>query len=401
VLRLYQRGHCRIDDTDLLYAVSEYAEESLSQILPHRALTPVEARDTFQPLLDALAYIHAKGFVHGHIKPANIMAVGDQIKVSSDGLCGAGESSKVLRTSGVYTAPEIADGGGMSPASDVWALGMTLVEVLTQRPPQSQGSEQAELVLPETLPEPFLDIANHCLLRDPKRRWTVAEIAARLRRFPAAFIEKKTAPPQGAFAKWSYLFPAAVAGVLLLAILAPRLLHHTNAKPAPSTASGSSKRQEPQQPRESAPPARTAKDAPPQLSSAPPPAAAPPAPSDKVTPKAGVAKTAGPENSTSGRVQGEVAQQVLPDVSRSALRTIHGKLKVRIKIAVDSSGNVTTARFESRGPSNYFADRSMRAARNWTFKPPQVNGQGVASEWNLKFEFVRSTANVYPTQTSP
>jgi len=116
LLRLFQRGHCQIDGTNLLYVVTEYAEESLSQILPYRALTLAEARETLQPLLDALAYIHAKGFVHGHIKPANIVAVGDQIKISSDGLCGAGESSKVLRTPGIYAAPEIADGGGVSPA---------------------------------------------------------------------------------------------------------------------------------------------------------------------------------------------------------------------------------------------------------------------------------------------
>ena len=81
--------------------------------------------------------------MHGHIKPANVMAVGDLIKISSDGLCGAGESSRVLGATSIYAAPEIADGGGMSPASDVWSLGMTLVEALTQSPPVWKGTEQA------------------------------------------------------------------------------------------------------------------------------------------------------------------------------------------------------------------------------------------------------------------
>ena len=115
LLRLFQMGRCQLEGTELLYAVTEYAEENLAQILPYRPLTSAEMRDTLQPVLDALAYIHAKGFVHGHIKPANVMAVGDLIKISSDRLCGVGESSRVLGAPGVYLAPEIADGGGMSP----------------------------------------------------------------------------------------------------------------------------------------------------------------------------------------------------------------------------------------------------------------------------------------------
>jgi TonB family protein len=388
LLRFFQRGHCQIDDTDLLYVVTEYAEESLSQILPYRPLTPAEAGETLQPLLDALAYIHAKGFVHGHIKPANVMAVGDQIKVSSDGLCGAGESSKVLRTPGVYAAPEIADGGGVSPASDVWSLGMTLVEALTQHSPVWDGTEQTELVLPETLPEPFFDIASHCLRRNPQRRWTVPEIAARLQRTPSAKQETEPAELKGALTKWGYLVPAIAAGVLLLAILGPRLFHrHTGAEPGPSASMESSKQQpEPKQGAEAAQP--------------PTPSTAP-ASVTKSAAKANVPKNAASRKSADDQVRGEVAQQVLPDVSRSALRTVHGKLKVRVTVAVDSSGNVLVARFDSRGPSKYFADRALQAARRWTFKPPQVDGQGVPSEWILKFEFDRAGTNVHPEQTSP
>jgi serine/threonine protein kinase len=60
LLRLFQRGRCQMDGTELFYAVMEYAEESLGQILPYRPLTPAEVRDTLQPVLDALAYIHAR-----------------------------------------------------------------------------------------------------------------------------------------------------------------------------------------------------------------------------------------------------------------------------------------------------------------------------------------------------
>jgi TonB family protein len=409
LLRLFQRGRCQLDGTDLLYVVTEYAEESLAQIIPYRPLTPAETRDMLQSVLDALAYIHAKGFVHGDIKPANIMAVGDQIKVSSDGLCGAGESSRILGAPSIYAAPEIAEGAGMTPAADVWSLGMTLVEALTQSPPVSKGTELAELVLPGPLPEPFFAIASHCLRRIPQSRWTVAAIAARLQQTPRtttapAFQEKEIAQPKSAFAKWGYAVPAVAAGLLLLAIFGARLLHrHAGVEPAPSSAAESSAKSG----AETGQPTPTAEDKNAERPSTIPAPSNAPAPAAKTAgsktavAKSAVAKKAAVENSTGARVPGAVAQQILPDVSRSALRTIHGKVKVRVKVTVDSSGNVTAAKFDSRGPSRYFADHTLRAAQQWTFKPPQIDGKSVPSDWMLKFEFDRGGASVHPAQTFP
>jgi TonB family protein len=372
LLRLFQTGHCEIEGTQLLYAVTEYAEESLSQILPYRPLTPEEARDTLRPVLDVLAYIHAKGFVHGHIKPANVMAVGDLIKVSSDGLCGVGESSRVLGATNGYAAPEIADGAGMAPAADVWSLGVTLVEALTQNPPVWKGAEQAELALPETLP--FFDIASHCLRRNPQQRWTVPEIAERLNQAPVAPQEQETVQPKSSFTKRGYLALAIAAGLVLLAVLGSRALHpHPSGEQAASQANaevGQSPQNAPGQKASSAPASANA-----------PPVAA--------------------KNSAGARSQGAVAHQVMPEVSNSALRTVQGKLKIRIKVTVDSSGNVVLAKFDSRGPSKYFAERTLEAARQWKFNPAQVDGRGVPSEWILRFEFTRSGATVHPAQTFP
>ncbi len=391
LLRLFQRGRCQIDGAELLYVVTEYAEESLSQIIPYRPLTPAEAHETLQPVLDALAYIHGKGFVHGHIKPANILAVGDQIKVSSDGLCGTGESSRVLGKPSIYAAPEIADGGGILPASDIWSLGMTLVEALTQSPPIWKETEQAEPMLPETLPQPFFDITSHCLRRNPQHRWTVPEIAARLEQPSPPSELPEIVQPKSTFTRWGYLVPAIAAVLLLLALLGPKMFHRQSAESGPSSPTESSQGQPGQQ---GAPPSA------PATSNAPPPAA------KNNTTKASGTKTRGsknpaPSDSTGGRVQGAVGPQILPDVSKSALRTIHGKLKVRIKVSVDSSGNVVLAKFDSRGPSRYFSERALQAARRSTFKPPQVGGQGVPSEWLLAYEFERSGINVHPAQTFP
>ena len=81
----------------------EYAEENLGQILPQRALTPEEIRDLLEPALDTLAFIHSKSLAHGRLKPSNIMAAGDQLKLSSDSLSGL-TSRVAARNAGLHTA---------------------------------------------------------------------------------------------------------------------------------------------------------------------------------------------------------------------------------------------------------------------------------------------------------
>jgi TonB family protein len=99
--------------------------------------------------------------------------------------------------------------------------------------------------------------------------------------------------------------------------------------------------------------------------------------------------------------KGEVLDQVLPDVSQKARATIHGKVRVSVKVHVDPSGGVSEAEFDSPGPSRFFADLALQAARKWAFTPPEVNGKSVASEWQLRFEFTQKDAKVIPRQTAP
>jgi TonB family protein len=198
LLRIYESGRCHLGDFELLYVVMEYAEENLSQFLPQRPLTPAEARDVLTPTLQALAFLHGEGLVHGHVRPSNILAIEDQLKLSSDGISSADEHAEQsllpaaepqqpqqtvyaarLRHPSPYDPPEIAK-GIVSPAGDIWSLGLTLVEALTQRLPATPAGVPQDPVVPDTLPAIFQDIARHCLHRDPQRRWTVVEIGARL-----------------------------------------------------------------------------------------------------------------------------------------------------------------------------------------------------------------------------
>jgi TonB family protein len=179
MLQLIRVGRCEFADANFLYVVMEYAEENLSEILPQRALEPEEARQVLESALDALTYLHAQGLAHTRIKPGNILAAGDQLKLSSDTLSEIGSAPIAMPQSSVYAAPESAT-APVSAAADVWSLGVTLVQTLTQRTPVLRGQMDVELPVPETIPPPYLDIARRTVQADPSRRATLKEILALL-----------------------------------------------------------------------------------------------------------------------------------------------------------------------------------------------------------------------------
>ena len=172
LMPLFHASRLDVDGEDLLYVVTEYADETLSQILPERPLTADEAREMLGPVVNALSYLHRRCLTHGHLRPTNIMVVGDHLKLSPD----FGWRS---RRRSIYDAPE----GGtrlLAPAADIWSLGILLVEALTQKPPGWDRSQGGEPEVPPTIPEPFFTIARECLQVDPERRCTLAAIKAHL-----------------------------------------------------------------------------------------------------------------------------------------------------------------------------------------------------------------------------
>ena len=376
LIRTFETGRSQIDGTNFVYVVMECADEDLSQILPQRALAPAEVSELLPPLLDALAYLHNKNLVHGRIKPSNVLAVGDQLKLSSDQVSTVAESNGGLRRRDVYDAPETA-AGIISPAGDVWSIGVMLVAAITQDVTLAEKTSPGSPSLPDTIPEPFRGIAKECLQLDPKRRCSLAQIHARLQP-PARSVPEPAAvaPPKPARQyrySWRMLIPVAVVLAIVLGWRVFRVSSapEDSAKPAPVT--------QPEKPAERPPVESKPSPAPPSATSTPVPEPAKPA----------------PHPTGAG---GEVRHRVLPEIPRSAENTIHGTIKIVVQVDVDASGKVTNARLKTAGPSHYFAGKVLAAAQGWEFSPPQSGGQPTASEWLLQFHLRRGGVDVTPQQ---
>jgi TonB family protein len=457
LLTIFDAGRCRLEDLPFIYAVMEYAEENLGEILPQRGLTAEEVRDVLDPALDVLVYLHGKGLVHGHLKPSNILATHDRLKLSSDSIFPIGEKRQLLRGRDVYDAPEMQS-APVSPKEDVWSLGVTLVEALTQHPPLFSSEQSADPSVPRELPDLFLVIAKHALRRDPHHRWSVAEIAARLNPAPlaaAAAVASSSAvvpaqaasianvsplgvllssepavplgkmpaiaetpvrrvpPPakRGNASFFDYLVPvllgAAVFAGLIFAI--PRLFNF-HSQPSSTSASVTGEQPAAAKPVESAEPkpaVTPAAKAPEKIASSEPPGkVSRPAENSSPVPAPAVLRadpTPAPRAKAAAEAigRGEVLNEVLPKPPQKALSTIHGSFHVVVRVQVDAAGNVINAKLDSPGPSRYFAGLAEKAARQWQFSGAEAGGHGIPSAWLIRFEFTSSGVRATAQQSAP
>lgn len=176
---ILETGRCEIEGTSLVYVVTEIAERVLSQFIQDRPLKVTEVKDILEPILDSLSYLHEREFVHGHIKPSNILIIGGELKISGDEFLVLPGTKNQLVNPMIYDAPEVTT-GAVTAAADIWSLGMTISEALMQRPPIWKRSGNIDPIVPDTLPQPFLRIVQDCLHTDPAQRCTLDEIRSRL-----------------------------------------------------------------------------------------------------------------------------------------------------------------------------------------------------------------------------
>lgn len=188
-----------------LYTVMEFVEgRELSDVLRAEGrLSPQRVTRIAEQALDALAEAHAAGVIHRDLKPHNILlgrdAEGnDSIKIFDFGIATVSEESilrstelaKLTMAGGVlgtpaYMSPEQCHGEELTPASDLYSMGIVLYELLTGHVPFEDSSPLQVMLmhaahrvppLPDDLADtPLGRAVMRALEKDPQRRFATAD----------------------------------------------------------------------------------------------------------------------------------------------------------------------------------------------------------------------------------
>jgi serine/threonine protein kinase len=178
-----------------LYLVTEYlpAGSLRDRLDRDQPIAVDEAVDIAISIAAGLVACHTQGILHGDLKPQNVMFTEQRaVKVADGGmgriLASAHREGKArLREPAAFLTPEEVAGQPLTPASDIYALGVTLYEMLTGRPPflAETASETALLHLHQDVPSiqkqnprvpaPLTRIVRKMLNRDPQQRYASAQ----------------------------------------------------------------------------------------------------------------------------------------------------------------------------------------------------------------------------------
>jgi eukaryotic-like serine/threonine-protein kinase len=190
VVAIFDRGEW--DGT--YYIAMEYLPgRSLKTVVREQGpLDPLSAIDVVAQILHAARFAHGRGVIHRDLKPHNVILDGEgRAKVTDFGIARAGASDMTLTGSimgtAQYLSPEQAQGQAVSAASDLYAVGIVLYELLTGAVPfdgetavtialkQVSATPPPPSALNPAVPPELDAVVARALAKDPAERFTDAD----------------------------------------------------------------------------------------------------------------------------------------------------------------------------------------------------------------------------------
>ena len=177
------------------FLVMELVEgPTLSQLCSDGPVDASRVRTVGARVADALAYAHDQGVIHRDVKPGNVLlGTDDRVKLADFGIARLiGDTVRHTRTghaigTAAYLAPEQVLGEELTPAADVYSLGLVLLEALTGERAYPGTPTEAALArlsrapsVPTDLPDDWPDLLAAMTASDPADRPGAADVAQRL-----------------------------------------------------------------------------------------------------------------------------------------------------------------------------------------------------------------------------
>lgn len=217
------------------YMIREYVSgRTLAELLREKGVfNQIEFFDIFHQTCKGLAYLHRKGYLHGHVKPNNIIITEDYVvRVVDIGLTRAATAQQPDGTEAVgdstYMSPEQCMGQAYDQRGDIYALGCVMYQALSQNPPFGTDGRQTAMKHTQEKPTPFLQliparkvdpqietIIFRCMEKKPEGRYQSLDLLQTdMRRIEEGEEIKPLAAPSGG--PPAAVLIAVVAAVILL-----------------------------------------------------------------------------------------------------------------------------------------------------------------------------------------
>nr|WP_255570060.1 serine/threonine-protein kinase [Cryobacterium sp. TMT2-18-2] len=202
LVTLFDAGTAVIDGVSRTYIVMELVDGTdLRSKIADGPLHPDEVAAMGADLAEALHYVHAQGIIHRDIKPANVLLAPSgfpgramHAKLADFGIARLFDATRLTATGSLlgtagYLSPEQALGSTIGPPSDVYSLGLVLLECLTgERAFTGTAIESAMARLqrqphiPADLGQSWATVLGGMTIREPADRLSAGDAAVQLRR---------------------------------------------------------------------------------------------------------------------------------------------------------------------------------------------------------------------------